>query len=261
MDVYKTPRDKLICILNCCKILYSVAARATASGADDLLPLLIVVLLRFNPLRLRSHVDFIAAYRRPPGLMTEPGYYFTQLLSAIAFIEQCDASRLTIAPADYDAFMQGGTPPAKLSSTTTTTTTTTTPLTTTTTLSSSTATKTTSSTLSTKASIDFVTCDASALSSDDVKRLLLASCSGECDREHGFNFRIAAAPRSPLDGLDRFAGTVLRQQGPAQNLRSNMMAVVRAQYTCSEPLGFARPVHLQGDDCPFERLVSGIAPS
>jgi hypothetical protein len=34
--------------------------------------------------------------------MTEPGYYYTQLMSAIAFLEQCDASRLTITPAEYE---------------------------------------------------------------------------------------------------------------------------------------------------------------
>jgi hypothetical protein len=36
MDAYKTPRDKLICILNCCKILYGVAARAAASGTASI---------------------------------------------------------------------------------------------------------------------------------------------------------------------------------------------------------------------------------
>jgi hypothetical protein len=92
---------------NCCKVLYTVAESAHRAGADELLPLLILAVIRANPPQLYSHTQHISLYRGSEGLLTEPGYYFTQLMSALAFLEQCDASLLTIAPDEFAARMSG----------------------------------------------------------------------------------------------------------------------------------------------------------
>lgn len=50
--MYKAPRDKLVCILNCCKVInnlllnVSIASNENPPGADDFLPVLIYVTIK-----------------------------------------------------------------------------------------------------------------------------------------------------------------------------------------------------------------------
>ena len=55
MALYRTPRDKLVCVLNCCKLINSSIARASAGehGADE-----------FFPVRRRRRAQFGRAIRR-----------------------------------------------------------------------------------------------------------------------------------------------------------------------------------------------------
>lgn len=52
INMYKAPRDKLVCILNCCKVINnlllnaSVASNDNPPGADEFLPVLIYVTLK-----------------------------------------------------------------------------------------------------------------------------------------------------------------------------------------------------------------------
>lgn len=52
INMYKAPRDKLVCILNCCKVINnlllnaSVASNENPPGADEFLPVLIYVTLK-----------------------------------------------------------------------------------------------------------------------------------------------------------------------------------------------------------------------
>lgn len=90
INSYKAPRDKVICILNCCKFIFSksrpfdlnVALKAAqmfllifclsifslalirrsegnSKGADTFLPILIYVVLRSNPPNLVSNVQYV----------------------------------------------------------------------------------------------------------------------------------------------------------------------------------------------------------
>ncbi|KAI9310654.1 hypothetical protein BX666DRAFT_2005830 [Dichotomocladium elegans] len=55
---YKAPRDKLICILNCCKVIFGLIRHVDGEGgADKFLPILIYVILRANPPKLVSNVQ------------------------------------------------------------------------------------------------------------------------------------------------------------------------------------------------------------
>ncbi len=60
MNDYKAPRDKMICILNCCKVIYSSLNKAAQGipGADDFLPLLIYVTLQANPKNLYINLQY-----------------------------------------------------------------------------------------------------------------------------------------------------------------------------------------------------------
>jgi hypothetical protein len=56
---YKAPRDKLICILNCCKVIFGLLRHLRKDeGADSFVPVLIFVVLKANPDHLLSNVEY-----------------------------------------------------------------------------------------------------------------------------------------------------------------------------------------------------------
>ncbi|KAL0580480.1 hypothetical protein V5O48_001550 [Marasmius crinis-equi] len=78
---YKAPRDKLICILNCCKVIFGLIRHLRKEeGADSFVPILIFVVLRANPEHLLSNVEFINRFRNPEKLQSEAGYYLSSLV-------------------------------------------------------------------------------------------------------------------------------------------------------------------------------------
>lgn len=62
--MYKAPRDKLVCILNCCKVISnllvnaSLASKEDHPGADEFLPVLIYVTIKVILVSLHIHVLF-----------------------------------------------------------------------------------------------------------------------------------------------------------------------------------------------------------
>ncbi|KAI9482986.1 MAG: hypothetical protein EXX96DRAFT_556407 [Benjaminiella poitrasii] len=104
MNNYKAPRDKLICILNCCKVIFGLMKHMERDeGADVFLPLLIYVVIRANPPRLISNAQYISRFRNPEHLRAEAGYYLTNLMGAIEFIETMDVNSLSISQEEFDA--------------------------------------------------------------------------------------------------------------------------------------------------------------
>lgn len=111
MDSYKAPRDKMVCLLNCCKVISQLLndARADADeklpGADEFLPALIYVVLKANPENLRSNLEYIDCFRNPDKMLSEPGYWYTNLYSAVTFVENATYESLTITKGDFEAGM------------------------------------------------------------------------------------------------------------------------------------------------------------
>ena len=102
---YKAPRDKMVCILNCCKVISNLLTHAREGqpyGADEFLPLLIYITLKANPEDLHSNIQYISNYRHPSKLSAEPGYFFTQLVSSVHFLETMEAGSLSIDPAEFN---------------------------------------------------------------------------------------------------------------------------------------------------------------
>ncbi|KAJ2889148.1 hypothetical protein FB639_000124 [Coemansia asiatica] len=104
---FNSPRDKVICILNCCTIIYGLlknmrGLQTADVGADRFLPLLIYVVITACPPKLVSNVMYITRFRSPERLQSEAGYYVTNLQGAIAFIESMDASCLSISQEVFD---------------------------------------------------------------------------------------------------------------------------------------------------------------
>ncbi|KAF8269758.1 hypothetical protein EI94DRAFT_1724215 [Lactarius quietus] len=91
---YKAPRDKLICILNCCKVIFGLIRHLNSEeSADTFVPILIFVVLKANPEHLLSNVH--QSVRNPTKLQSEAGYYLSSLMGAVSFIETMDHSSLS----------------------------------------------------------------------------------------------------------------------------------------------------------------------
>ncbi|KAE8718661.1 Vacuolar protein sorting-associated protein 9A [Hibiscus syriacus] len=112
INMYKAPRDKLVCVLNCCKVINnlllnsSIASNANPPGADDFLPVLIYVTIKANPPQLHSNLLYIQRYRCQSRLVSEAAYFFTNMLSAEAFISNIDAKALSMEETEFEKNME-----------------------------------------------------------------------------------------------------------------------------------------------------------
>lgn len=111
INMYKAPRDKLACILNCCKVINnlllnaSIVSNETPPGADEFLPVLIYVTIKANPPQLHSNLLYIQRYRRQTRLVSEAQYFFTNILSAESFIWNIDGESLSMNELDFQRRM------------------------------------------------------------------------------------------------------------------------------------------------------------
>ncbi|KAK5054498.1 hypothetical protein LTR84_001389 [Exophiala bonariae] len=101
---YRAPRDKVICVLNCCKVIFGYLKNAKSSdtSADSFVPLLIFVVLQANPENLVSNIQYILRFRNQDKLGGEAGYYLSSLSGAIQFIEGLDRTTLTVSDEDFE---------------------------------------------------------------------------------------------------------------------------------------------------------------
>ncbi|KAF8845027.1 hypothetical protein BDN67DRAFT_893516 [Paxillus ammoniavirescens] len=96
LNHYKAPRDKLICILNCCKVIFGLLRHLRKDeGADSFVPVLIFVVLKANADHLLSNVEFINRFRNPAKLQSEAGYYLSSLMGAVQYIETMDHTSMS----------------------------------------------------------------------------------------------------------------------------------------------------------------------
>ena len=105
---YRAPRDKIICILNCCKVIFGLIRHlGKEENADAFVPLLILVILRANPPHLVSNVEYILRFKNPNRPTSEADYYLSSLSGAIAFIESMDYTALSnVTEAEFDEQVQ-----------------------------------------------------------------------------------------------------------------------------------------------------------
>lgn len=101
---YRAPRDKVICILNCCKVIFGYLRTASKGdqSADAFIPLLIYTVLHANPDHLVSNVQYILRFRNQDKLGGEAGYYISSLMGAIQFIEGLDKTSLTVTDEEFE---------------------------------------------------------------------------------------------------------------------------------------------------------------
>mmetsp|Transcript_4943 Transcript_4943/g.31629 ORF Transcript_4943/g.31629 Transcript_4943/m.31629 type:complete len:560 (+) Transcript_4943:2479-4158(+) len=106
VNQYKAPGDKLICVMNCCRVISNVLASSSSDqsppGADEFFPLLVYTIIRANPPRLESNLQFVSRFRKADRLVSETAYFFTHFVSATSFLETLDATSLVgVDPAAF----------------------------------------------------------------------------------------------------------------------------------------------------------------
>jgi Rab5 GDP/GTP exchange factor len=101
---YRAPRDKVICVLNCCKVIVGLlkSSKSADTSADSFVPLLIYVVLQAHPEHLVSNIQYILRFRNQDKLGGEAGYYLSSLSGAIQFIETLDRTSLSVSDSDFE---------------------------------------------------------------------------------------------------------------------------------------------------------------
>lgn len=102
INKFKSPRDKIICILNCCKVIYGLLKHSKESthGADSFIPLLIYIVLKSDTKHLISNIRYIERFRYADLNKGEELYYLSSLQGAITFIETMNIESLNVEDKD-----------------------------------------------------------------------------------------------------------------------------------------------------------------
>ncbi|TKA80328.1 hypothetical protein B0A55_02202 [Friedmanniomyces simplex] len=107
INSYRAPRDKVICVLNCCKVIFGFLKSAKGDqSADAFVPLLIYTVLRAQPEHLASNVQYIWRFRNQDKLGGEAGYYMSSLMGVVTFIENVDRTNLTISDEEFERHVE-----------------------------------------------------------------------------------------------------------------------------------------------------------
>jgi hypothetical protein len=99
IDERVTPEEKVGCIAEFVTTVVNIlhlCSSVSAASADDSLPIIIYLLIKAQPRRLPSNINYIAKFRQQSKLMSDSGFCFSQLRSAMTFIETLDHTCLTI---------------------------------------------------------------------------------------------------------------------------------------------------------------------
>lgn len=108
INKYRAPRDKIICILNACKIIFNLLESSKQeTNADAFMPILIIVIIRAKTDNLISNIQYIERYRGEEWLNHgETSYYLSSMQAAISFLQKIGMEDLTIEESEYEANME-----------------------------------------------------------------------------------------------------------------------------------------------------------
>ena len=103
----KSVYDKLDCIQNAYVIMNNtvkfISGKNENAGQDDFTPLFQYILIKSQPERLVSNINYIKCFISDTDLIGENGFYFSQMVSGKTFIENIKASDLKMDEKEYNA--------------------------------------------------------------------------------------------------------------------------------------------------------------
>lgn len=105
IDICMSPVEKLGCLVafisKTVNLLFLYSFKEVVS-ADNSLPVIIYLLVKAQPQRIHSNINFISKFRHQRRLLADAGFCLSQIQSAIAFIEQADRTCLSIPAEEFD---------------------------------------------------------------------------------------------------------------------------------------------------------------
>ena len=111
IDYYKSPKDKLVMIVNACKLVNGMVwenskNKDVPTGADDFQPVLIFTTIKASPENPVSNLSYVRELRATELLKGFADYYLTAYESVLDFIERLDISRLKISKEEHEDLIQ-----------------------------------------------------------------------------------------------------------------------------------------------------------
>ena len=109
LEAYRTPSD-IIAGLRRATVSIASALKAARDGkgepgADELLPMVILTLVKVKPRKIYSLMAYLNNYTAETKMDSETGYLITHLMSAVQFLGDLDSSGLTIASHEFEGKM------------------------------------------------------------------------------------------------------------------------------------------------------------
>ena len=109
IDDFNSPVEKLNSLVECITIIVNVLELCgnTGSGvsADDSLPIIIYVVIKAQPIRMHSNLNYISRFRDQEKMMSKSGFCFAQIQSAIEFIERVNDHKLKLSDEEFGVRM------------------------------------------------------------------------------------------------------------------------------------------------------------
>uniref|UniRef100_A0A0K0FAM2 Ras-GAP domain-containing protein n=1 Tax=Strongyloides venezuelensis TaxID=75913 RepID=A0A0K0FAM2_STRVS len=86
INAYKTPKDKIRCIVRCCEEIEHLICLSSSASADDLTPVLVYVIIQSNPNSLLSTIQLINGFHSK-NAEGKDAYLWAQFTSAVEYIK------------------------------------------------------------------------------------------------------------------------------------------------------------------------------
>ncbi|CEP60007.1 guanine nucleotide exchange factor VPS9 LALA0_S01e00892g [Lachancea lanzarotensis] len=88
INEYKAPRDKMVCVLNACRVLFGFLKHSGLEngGADAFVPVLVYTLLKSDVHALFSNLNYTERFRFSEFLRGESAYYLSSVQGAADFV-------------------------------------------------------------------------------------------------------------------------------------------------------------------------------
>ncbi|SCU90939.1 LAFA_0F00980g1_1 [Lachancea sp. 'fantastica'] len=98
INEYKAPRDKMVCVLNACRVLFGFLKHSGLEngGADAFVPVLVYTLLKSDVHNLFSNLNYTERFRFSEFLRGESAYYLSSVQGAADFVAHLGRDSLHI---------------------------------------------------------------------------------------------------------------------------------------------------------------------